>query len=394
MQHQEKNLIYFLLEYLKAIKYEEAIYVMSMLNFFILICKPLNYCLLPLMINIEQIHGLLLNIIFHLSELALLIEKYIFLSYFSKWFPSKKKYISLIDDIEHLYYIFSLYNLNIAQVSFQTKEDKQLLNQFLFCQDMIQVQNDIEALNKNNKQQFDQIKLLFNQLKLSNDYYRVIITNSSEENQANLFQKKITKNLHSLLLSYLSFRDIMRLKLVNQYNRDLVLFQYPDLIQRCQKKLAQLKEQQQNLAIDQQQVEQITANLHQLNKSQLTEFCSFKNPHKLIEEVQIALYQLLNNTVKADYQNHVKPYLKSNQNQILNSIQQIDVKNIKEPVLYSIKTILSEENQAQILGISQAANGIFRYIQNCHNIKYQEKQNKWKITSKYCQRQRNEWDFT
>ncbi|KAM3146066.1 hypothetical protein pb186bvf_001723 [Paramecium bursaria] len=231
---------------------------------------------------------------------------------------------------------------------------------------MIQVQNDIEALNKNNKQQFDQIKLLFNQLKLSNDYYRVIITNSSEDNQANLFQKKITKNLHSLILSFLSFKDIMRLKLVNQYNRDLVSFQYPDLIQRYQQKLAQLKEQQQNLAIDQQQVQQITSNFNQLTKSQLTEFCSFKNPHKLIEEVQIALYQLLNNTVKAEYQNQVKPYLKSNQNQILNNILQIDVKNIKEPVLNSIKTILSEENQAQIQGISQAANGIFRYIQGIH----------------------------
>ena len=38
----------------------------------------------------------------------------------------------------------------------------------------------------------------------------------------------------------------------------------------------------------------------QLNRGNLQEFFNLKNPNKLTEDLKIALYQLLNNTVKVD----------------------------------------------------------------------------------------------
>ncbi|KAM3128145.1 hypothetical protein pb186bvf_019744 [Paramecium bursaria] len=223
---------------------------------------------------------------------------------------------------------------------------------------MIQVQNDKDALQSKNKFQF-------------------------QANQGNLFQIKISKNIHSLILSYLSFKGIMSLKLVDQYNRNLVLCQYPELIQKYQNQLVQLKEQDKTNGMGQleqfkqfdsygweYQIPEYQRYDYDLDKNQLKEFLGLKNSHKLIEDLKIVLNQLVHNTVNIDYnyRNWVKGIQQKGQlNNYIHQIhQKLCVVDLKKQVLNSIRTFITEDNQAQIKSISLAANHIFYYIKGVY----------------------------
>ena len=45
-----------------------------------------------------------------------------------------------------------------------------------------------------------------------------------KESWGNLFYMKISKNIQSLILGYLNFNNIMRLNLIDKYNKNLVLY--------------------------------------------------------------------------------------------------------------------------------------------------------------------------
>ena len=75
-----------------------------------------------------------------------------------------------------------------------------------------------------------------------------------------------------------------------------------------------------------------------MDKKLLLEFLSLKNSHKLIEDLKVVLYQLVHNTVNNHhYRNWVK-------NHCIGYIHKGGVVNLKEQVLNSMRTILTEAN--------------------------------------------------